>query len=121
MVNEKTSAAQKAKKELEVKQKQASERQEEVSTKLGKAEPALIEAQNAVEGVTDGNITEIKNLKNPPEKVKKALEPVIALISGTAKAPTWEEIKKKLGDKNFKSNVLKFEKENIKASTKKFI
>jgi dynein heavy chain len=69
---------------------------------LEKAEPALIEAQNAVQGVTKGNIDEIKNFANPPAAVKLALEPVIALVLGLTKAPDWAAIKTEVKREGFK-------------------
>lgn len=86
-----------------------------------RAEPALIEAQNAVQGVTKGNIDELKNFANPPAAVKLALEPVIALITATTTKPDWPTIKKALTNPKFKENVLGFEKESISAKTKAFI
>ena len=47
---------------------------------MGKAEPALNAAQGAVQGVSSDNINEIRSFAKPPEKVRVALEPVIALI-----------------------------------------
>lgn len=69
---------------------------------MEKAEPALIEAQNAVQGVTKGNIDEIKNFSNPPAAVKLALEPVIALILNLNKAPDWNAIKSEVKKEGFK-------------------
>lgn len=120
-VNTKKENAEKAKAALEIKSGEALERKTFVEGKLARAEPALIEAQQAVQGVTPANIVELKNFANPPPAVKLALEPVITLLSGGAKKPDWAEIKKKLTDPKFKDNVLKFDKDSISSKTKAFI
>lgn len=86
-----------------------------------KAEPALIAATNAVQGVTKGNIDELKNFANPPAAVKLALEPVIALILNMTTKPDWNVIKGELRKETFKTNVLAFKKESITAKCKAFI
>lgn len=120
-VSQKKTDAQKAKAELEKKQVVVHERKTYVSTKLERAEPALIEAENAVRGVTAGNITEIKNLAKPPEKVRIALEPVIILITKGKAKPAWDAVRKVLANKDFKDSILNFKKEEITPTTKKFI
>jgi hypothetical protein len=55
-----------------------------------------------VQGVTKGNIDEIKNFANPPAAVKLALEPVIALILNSTKAPEWSAIKSEVKKEGFK-------------------
>ena len=74
-----------------------------------------------MQGVTKGNIDEIKNFANPPAAVKLALEPVIALILGLAKTPDWNVIKTEVKKPNFKESILAFKKENISVKTAKFI
>ena len=39
---------------------------------------------------------ELRALTNPPNGVRLALEPVVALITGTAKKPEWNEIRERL-------------------------
>jgi hypothetical protein len=55
-----------------------------------------------VQGVTKGNIDEIKNFSNPPAAVKLALEPVIALVLNLNKAPDWAAIKSEVKKDGFK-------------------
>lgn len=59
---------------------------------LDGAEPALIAAMESVSGVTKGNIDELKNYGKPPDKVRIAMEPVIALIKNKAVKPEWKDI-----------------------------
>jgi len=106
---------------LQIKSKEAAENKLVCETKLEKAEPALIDAQNAVQGVTKGNIDEIKNFANPPAAVKLALEPVISLLLNLTKAPDWAVIKAEVKKDKFKESILSFKKESISTRTKNFI
>lgn len=110
IVKEKKDVAQKAEIELKKKQVQANERKEFVSNKLEKAEPALIDAQNAVKGVTSGHISEIKGFKNPPAAVQLALEPVICLVINSKKPskPDWAKIKSEVVKSTFIKTILDF-------------
>ena len=80
---------------------------------MGKAEPALIAAQGAVQGVSSDNINEIRSFAKPPEKVRVALEPVIALILQMTTVPDWKSIQAELKKPTFKSSVLEFNKDKI--------
>jgi hypothetical protein len=66
-----------------------------------------------VQGVTKGNIDELRNFANPPAAVKTALEPVIALILNLSTKPDWATIKAEVRKDKFKDNILAFKKENI--------
>ena len=46
----------------------------------------------SVSGVTKNNIDEIRNYAKPPEKVRLAMEPVIALLKNKAAKPEWKDI-----------------------------
>ena len=120
-VNQKKDFAEKQKAQLEIKQVQIAERQISVERDLGKAEPALIAAQGAVQGVSSDNINEIRSFAKPPEKVRVALEPVIALILQMTTIPDWKSIQAELKKPTFKSSVLEFNKDRISAKCKKFI
>jgi len=86
-VSEKTS------KKLVEKQAEIVERKIKVDEDLGKAEPALIAAQEAVGGIKKDNLNEMRAYAKPPPAVQLALEPVIALISKVPKKPDWKECK----------------------------
>ena len=49
------------------------------------------------------------------------MEPVVILVQGKKQKPTWDEIKAAITAKNFKDQVLEFNKESIKKETKDFI
>lgn len=88
---------------------------------MGKAEPALISAQESVSGIQKSHLNELRALGNPPANVKLALEPVIALISGTPKKIEWNEIKEWLRKDNFISTIMNFDKDTITPQVKRFI
>lgn len=88
---------------------------------MGRAEPALIEAQQSVSGIQKGHLDELRSLANPPANVKLALEPVISLISNKAAKVEWAEIRQWLRKDNFISMVMSFDKDSILPKTKQFI
>ena len=91
MVSEQQQAEQKREtaltmtKELEVKDKEIRERQEVVNQDLAQAEPALIEAQEAVKGIQKKFLDELRMMASPPALVKMTLEAVLCLITNSAK------------------------------------
>lgn len=81
---------------LTTKQQEISERQEVVMNDLSEALPALEDAQNSVNSINKKHLDIIKNLPNPPVKVKMAVEATICLITQSTKEPTWKECKQHL-------------------------
>jgi hypothetical protein len=86
-----------------------------------KAEPALLEAAKALNGLDKKDIQELKAFKKPPDKIKKALEPVCALILAMATVPTWDVCIKAINNKDFLPNIMQFDKNTIKPKVKTFI
>ena len=66
-----------------------------------------------MQGVSSDNINEIRSFAKPPEKVRVALEPVIALILQMTTVPDWKSIQAELKKPTFKSSVLEFNKDKI--------
>jgi dynein heavy chain 1 len=95
-VNNKKEVAETTKVKLEEKQEFVSERKVIVETDLGKAEPALVAALASVQGVKSSDITELQRYAKPPERVRIALEPVVALLLNADKTPEWKMIQKEL-------------------------
>lgn len=108
-------------KELEVKSEEIARRQVEVQRDLGKAEPALIAAQESVSGISKDNLNELRALASPPANVKLALEPVVAMISNVAKKAEWAEIRLWLRKDTFIPSILHFDKDAMSPAVKKFI
>ena len=56
---------------------------------MARAEPALIEAEQAVSGVQAKDIRELQGYRNPSANIKLGLESCIALLKNVNKAPSW--------------------------------
>lgn len=107
---------------LAKKREEMSVRKKKVDEDLGKAEPALIAAQQSVSGIQRKDLVEMTNYKNPPAKVALALEPVVCLLSKRAKKPDWMEIKTNwLKKSDFTSLIMNFEKDDIPTPVKTFV
>lgn len=120
-VSESQKVAEKTREALEKQTIEIAQRRESAERDLMRAEPALIAAQESVKGVTKGNIDEIKNYKIPPDKVKIAMEPVIALLKNQPKKPDWKDVQAEVKKDTFKTSVLEFDKDGISAKCKEFI
>ena len=72
-------------------------------------------------GIQRKHLDELRALASPPQNVRLALEPVIALVSGIPKKPEWNEIKEWLRKPTFIMTVMTFDKDSIAPNVKKFI
>jgi dynein heavy chain 1 len=107
--------------EVKKMQIQIAERQEIVNNDLGKAEPALIEAQESVNSISSAHLNEIKSMLKPPDKVRCAVEAVCILILGLSAKPDWKECRGYIAKTDFIPTVLNFDKDSVSEKTKKFI
>jgi len=127
MVQEQKEAEQKREesiktsKKLEEKQEEIRKKQVEVQNDLGRAEPALLEAQESVKSISKDHLNELKAMGNPPAQVKYAIEAVVTLISNQAKKPDWNECKQYIKNDKFIQNVMNFDKDSVHPSVKKHI
>ncbi len=64
-------------------------------------------------GIQKGHLDELRAMASPPQNVRLALEPVIALVSGIPKKPEWNEIKEWLRKATFIQTVMQFDKDSI--------
>lgn len=60
-------------------------------------------------------------MARPPEKVRVALEPVVALLSKTPKKPEWGDVKIYIKRDDFISSIMNFNKDDIPNKVKDFI
>ena len=86
-------------------------KKKDVMAELDVVKPAVIEAQQAVEGITKQHLVEIRSLGNPPAPVKLALE-AICLLLGEATSD-WKTIRSIIMRKNFISSIINFSTEDI--------
>ncbi|KAF4522383.1 hypothetical protein B566_EDAN012965 [Ephemera danica] len=98
------------------------------SAELEKAEPALIEAEQALDTIKPADITVVKSMKNPPKAVKTVMEAICIMLgakpeskmdSGTGKRVNdfWTPSQKLLGDMKFIENLKTYDKNNISDDT----
>ena len=88
---------------------------------MGRAEPALIEAQKSVNGIQPSHLQELRSLARPPEMVKYAIEAVITLIQNTTVKPDWNACKEAMKKSDFIKSILAFDKDMVKQSVKNHI
>ena len=114
-------ASIKTSEEVKKMQIEIAKRTEEVNNDLGKAEPALREAQESVNLIKPAHLNEMKAMLKPPDKVRFAVEAVCTLIYGLTSKPDWKEWRSYLGKTDFISTVLNFDKDSVTAKTKKIV
>ena len=107
--------------EVKIMQVEIAKRREEVDTDLGKAEPALLEAQESVNSIKTSHLNEIKAMGKPPDKVRFAVEATCVLVFGLSTKPEWKECKQYVAKTNFIPTILNFNKDEVTEKTKKFI
>ena len=90
----------------------------DAEAELKKAEPALIAAQEALEGLDKKHISEIKSFPTPPDAVATVMAAVMVVLG---KDPGWASVKKELADSTFVKKITEFDKEAISAATLKKI
>jgi len=86
---------------------------DEADRELKKAEPALLEAQKALEGLDKKYIAEIKSFSSPPPAVETVMSAVMTVLQ---KEQNWASVKKELADSNFVKKVMEFDIDNIPAA-----
>ncbi|EFJ08553.1 hypothetical protein SELMODRAFT_185288 [Selaginella moellendorffii] len=77
---------------------------------LDKAMPALMAAEEALNVLTKKDLSEVKAYAKPPALVELTLGAVMTVLK---KPPTWDEAKKQLGDSQFLTNLLKYDKDQL--------
>jgi dynein heavy chain 1 len=84
-----------------------SERRIVVETDLGKAEPALIDAQKSVKGIKKSHLDEVRGLARPPPMVQMSMEAVCIMIE--EKFDDWASIRKIIRKDDFIQKVIDFD------------
>ncbi|KAG7187946.1 hypothetical protein KM043_013908 [Ampulex compressa] len=93
------------------------ERQKRCDEDLAKAEPAVRQAEAALNTLNKNNLTELKSFGTPPEAVSNVAQAVLVLFSPKGKIPkdrSWKACKAMMGSADsFLSNLRSYDKENI--------
>jgi dynein heavy chain 1 len=87
------------------------EKKERAMADLAKAEPAVIEAQNAVGGIKRAHLDELRALAKPPAKIQTTLEAICLLLGH--KKPDWAGTKRLLTDTGFIPSIINFDSKKI--------
>jgi dynein heavy chain 1, cytosolic len=103
--------------QVESQQQLIREQQELANKDLARAEPALLEAKSAVEGIKKKQLDEIRALPSPPLLVKLTLEATLLLLTG--KKSDWTGVRKALVDAGFIQTLMTFDSKNISAPVRK--
>ncbi|XP_011314378.1 dynein beta chain, ciliary-like [Fopius arisanus] len=94
-----------------------SERQKRCDEDLAKAEPAVRQAEAALDTLNKNNLTELKSFGTPPEAVANVAQAVLVLFSPKGKVPkdrSWKACKAMMGGADaFLSALRNYDKENI--------
>ncbi|RKP08503.1 dynein heavy chain [Thamnocephalis sphaerospora] len=108
---QKKSASIKFQEALKQQNKQIETRRKVVMQDLANAEPAVIEAQNAVSGIKKQQLTEVRSMANPPVPVKLAMESVCTLLGH--KFDSWRSIQQIIRRDDFISSILNYDTERM--------
>ena len=103
------SASLKIQAHLDKQEEEVAKRKEVVNADLAKAEPAVLDAKEAVNNIKRQHLTEVRSMSNPPAGVKLALEAVCTLLG--RKADSWKTIQGIVRGDDFISNIVGFDNE----------
>lgn len=78
---------------------------------LQEVQPLIDQARQSVGQIKSDNINEIRSLKMPPEAIRDVLEGVLLLMG--QKDTSWKNMKKFLGSKSVKDQVINFDARTI--------
>ncbi|KAL0208896.1 hypothetical protein P9112_011483 [Eukaryota sp. TZLM1-RC] len=96
--------------ELEKAQNQVKINQEAAQTRLSEVEPAVIEAQKALQEIKRVHLNELQSLSSPPDGVVLTLHAIsIALGIISERNPDWNRIRSVIRSPDFISRIMSFE------------
>ncbi|OLY80070.1 Cytoplasmic dynein 1 heavy chain 1 [Smittium mucronatum] len=96
--------------ELETKNIEIQRQRTTVMADLDKAEPAVLEAQQAVSGINRAMLTEVRSMSNPPTPVKLAIESACILLGH--KQTDWRSLVGIIRKDDFITSIMSFDTEN---------
>ena len=99
------------KKELAQRAEETAERKGDIENELKDIQPVLDQAQEAVKGIKSENLNEIRSLKTPPAAISDVLSGVLMLLG--IQDLSWLRMKKFLGQRGIKDEILNFSAKNI--------
>ena len=94
---------------LDKQEEEVARRKEVVNADLAKAEPAVLDAQEAVGNIKRQHLTEVRSMTNPPAGVKLALEAVCTLLGH--KIDGWRTIQALVRRDDFIASIVGYDNE----------
>ena len=95
--------------DLDQQEEEVAKRKEVVNADLAKAEPAVLDAKEAVGNIKRQHLTEVRSMGNPPAGVKLALEAVCTLLGH--RIDSWKTIQGIVRRDDFIASIVGFENE----------
>lgn len=93
------------------------EKRASVMEDLSKVEPAVREAQQAVQSIKKQNLIEVRSMTNPPAAVKLAMESICLLLG--EQNTDWKTIRSMIVGENFISTIVNFSSDNLSDNIRK--
>lgn len=93
------------------------EKRTAVMEDLSKVEPAVKEAQQAVQSIKKQNLIEVRSMTNPPAPVKLAMESICLLLGEPSN--DWKSVRSMIVGENFISTIVNFNSENLSDTIRK--
>ena len=93
------------------------EKRSAVMQDLSKVEPAVKEAQQAVQSIKKQNLIEVRSMTNPPAPVKLAMESICLLLGEPNN--DWKSVRSMIVGENFISTIVNFNSENLSDSIRR--
>ena len=103
------SASLKIQSHLDKQEEEVAKRKEVVNADLARAEPAVVDAKEAVGNIKRQHLTEVRSMGNPPAGVKLALEAVCTLLGH--KIDSWKTIQAIVRRDDFIGSIVGYENE----------
>ena len=94
---------------LDKQEEEVAKRKEDVSADLARAEPAVLDAAEAVGNIKRQHLTEVRSMGNPPAGVKLALEAVCTLLGH--KIDSWKTIQAIVRRDDFIASIVGYDNE----------
>mmetsp|Transcript_28329 Transcript_28329/g.25142 ORF Transcript_28329/g.25142 Transcript_28329/m.25142 type:complete len:530 (+) Transcript_28329:1264-2853(+) len=110
VANEKEKVVQKEVEKVNVQAMEIKKVADEAEAELNKAMPALLEAENALKGLSKSEVTEIKSFTNPPDAVRFVMEAVCLLLG---EKQDWASAKQVLMGLDFLERLNTFDRNNV--------
>lgn len=95
------------------------ERKKKVEDELSEVQPQIDAAKQAVGQIKSENLNEIRSLRSPSDAIRDVLEGVLRLLGN--QDTSWQAMKKFLGNRGMKEEVMNFDAEKISLQSRQAV